>query len=166
MLDIEQALSQDRVLRALTGMNRKAFETLLSTFAEVYEQSRQAKPRKRAIGGGRKASLKTNKAKLFYILFYFKCYPTFDLAGFIVGFDRSQAHYWVHQLQPILEAALGKKMSLPPRKINSVEDFLARYPGVKRVIIDGTERRIQRPKDKEKQKFNRLMEFLFDGCLS
>ena len=40
-------------------------------------------------------------------------------------------------------------MSLPKRKINSVEDFLSRYPGVKRVMIDGTERRIQRPKDKQ-----------------
>ena len=154
MLNIEQALKQDRLLRALTGINRKAFEVLLSTFIEVYEQSRSKKPRQRAIGGGRKAHLKTNASKLFFILFYFKCYPTFDLAGFIFGIDRAQAHYWVHRLQPVLETALGKKMSLPPRKINNVEDFLTRYPGVKRVMIDGTERRIQRPKDKEKQKLN------------
>lgn len=154
MLNIEQALKQDRLLRALTGMNRKAFETLLSTFTEVYEQFKPNKRRKRAMGGGRKACLTTNSAKLFFILFYFKCYPTFDLAGFIVGFDRSQAHYWVHRLQPVLEASLGKKMSLPPRKINNVEDFLNIYPGVKRVMIDGTERRIQRPKDRQKQKLN------------
>ena len=72
MLNIEQALKQDRLLRALTGMNRKAFETLLSTFTEVYEQSKPKKRRKRAIGGGRKACLTTNSAKLFFILFYFK----------------------------------------------------------------------------------------------
>ena len=89
MLNIEQALKQDRLLRALTGMNRKAFEVLLSTFIEVYEQSRSKKPRQRAIGGGRKAHLKTNASKLFFILFYFKCYPTFDLAGFIFGIDRA-----------------------------------------------------------------------------
>ena len=154
MLNIEQALQQDRLLRALTGMNRKAFDSLLSTFTEVYEQTTQEKPRTRAFGGGRKARLKTSAAKLFFILLYFKCYPTFDLAGFMFGFDRSQAHYWVHRLQPVLEATLGKKMSLPQRKINSVEDFLARYHGVKRVMIDGTERRIQRPKDREKQKLN------------
>ena len=69
------------------------------------------------------------------------------MTGFIFGIDRSQAHHWVHRLQPILEAALGRKMSLPERKIDSVEDFLTRYPGVKRVMIDGTERPIQRPKD-------------------
>jgi hypothetical protein len=154
MLNTEQALKQDRLLRALTGMNRQAFESLLLTFTEAYEQSTEQKPRKRAMGGGRKALLKTNSAKLFFVLFYFKCYPTFDLLGFIFGFDRSQAHYWVHRLQPVLELALGKKMSLPERKLNSVEDFVSRYPGVKRVMIDGTERRIQRPKDKQKQKSN------------
>ena len=154
MLNLEQATKQDRLLRALTGMNRKAFDSLLSIFTQVYKQSRKQKPRKRAMGGGRKALLKTNSSKLFFILFYFKCYPTFDLAGFIFGFDRSQAHYWVHQLQPILETALERKMSLPERKINSIEDFLSRYPGVQRVMIDGTERRIQRPKDKQKQKLN------------
>lgn len=154
MLNTEQALKRERLLRALTGMNRKAFESLLLTFTQVYKQSREQKPRTRAMGGGRKALLKSNSSKLFFILFYFKCYPTFDLAGFIFGFDRSQAHYWVHQLQPILETALGTKMSLPKRKIQSVEDFLSRYPGVQRVMIDGTERRIQRPKDKQKQKLN------------
>jgi DDE superfamily endonuclease/Helix-turn-helix of DDE superfamily endonuclease len=157
MLNIEQVLKQDRLLRALTGMNRKAFETLLPTFSEVYEHTRQEldeKPRQRAVGGGRKARLETYAAKLFFILFYFKCYPTFDLAGFIFGIHRSVAHDWVHRLQRVLEAALGEKMVLPERKINSIEAFLARYPTVKRVMIDGTERRIARPFDSEKQKLN------------
>ncbi|WP_287300958.1 hypothetical protein [Okeania sp. SIO2F5] len=32
------------------------------------------KPRQRSVGGGRKARLRTSQDKLFYILFYFKCY--------------------------------------------------------------------------------------------
>jgi hypothetical protein len=48
--------------------------------------------RKRAIGGGSKARLQTIEAKLFYILFYFKCYPTFDLSGILFDLDRSQMH--------------------------------------------------------------------------
>ncbi|NJO93432.1 MAG: transposase [Hydrococcus sp. RM1_1_31] len=157
MLNIEQVLKQDRLLRALTGMNRKAIEALLPTFGEVYEHTRQElheQPRQRAVGGGRKARLETYAAKLFFILFYFKCYPTFDVAGFIFGIHRSVAHDWVHRLQPVLEATLEKKMVLPERQINSIEAFLERYPTVKRVMIDGTERQIQRPKDSEKQKLN------------
>lgn len=91
---------------------------------------------------------------MFYILFYYKCYPTFDLAGLLFDIDRAQAHYWMHRLQPILETALGEKRALPERKLTSVEEFVARFPSVERVIVDGTERPIQRPRDPEAQKLN------------
>ncbi|MBD2731972.1 transposase [Nostoc sp. FACHB-892] len=154
MLNIEGALKQDRLLRALTGLNRKAFDALLLTFSTVYLDIQQNKPRQRALGGGRKARLLTNQDKLFFILFYFKCYPTFDVAGLLFDMHRSQAHEWMHRLQPILEAALGQKMALPERHLDSIEAFLSRFPGVQRVMIDGTERPITRPQDREKQKQN------------
>ncbi len=156
MLNLERALKQDRLLRALTGLNRQAFDALLPNFEQAYEASRiAAKPeRQRAMGGGRKARLESPQAKLFYILFYFKCYPTFDLAGILFDLDRSQTHEWMHGLQPILEVALGEKMVLPARKLRSVEAFVEAFPGVERVMIDGTERPIQRPQAAEQQKLN------------
>lgn len=153
MLDVERALNQDRLLRALTGLNRQAFDALLETFSPVYEQTRQTQARQRAVGGGRKARLLTTQAKLFFILFYFKCYPTFDLAGLLFDIHRSQAHEWMHRLQPILEATLGQKMVLP-RKLDSLETFFQRFPEVQRVMIDGTERPIARPQDPEAQQAN------------
>lgn len=154
MLDIQRVLNQDRLLRALTGLNRKAFDELRRNFSPVYEQSRQIQPRQRAVGGGRKARLLGTPEKLFFILFYFKCYPTFDLAGIIFDLHRSQAHDWIHRLQPLLEKTLGQKMVLPERKLDSIEAFFERFPEVKRVMIDGTERPIQRPQDPEAQKAN------------
>lgn len=152
MLNIQRVLQQDRLLRSLTGLNRKAFDALLPGFEEAYENSQPNKPRQRAVGGGRKARLQTPGEKLFFILFYFKCYPTFDLAGILFEFDRSQAHEWVHRLQGVLENALGEKQVLPERKLRSVQEFLARFPSVERVMIDGTERPIARPTDPDKQK--------------
>lgn len=38
------------------------------------------------------------------------------------------------------------------RKLRSIDEFMARFPEVKEVIIDGTERPIQRPKQPERQK--------------
>jgi hypothetical protein len=154
MLNIERVLKRDRLLRALTGLNRKAFEELLATFGPLYDQTCQTQPRQRAVGGGRKARLLGNQEKLFFILFYFKCYPTFDLAGIIFDLHRSQAHEWMHRLQPILEKTLGQKMVLPERKLDSIDAFLERFPEAKRVMIDGTERPIQRPQDTEAQKLN------------
>jgi len=109
-------------------------------------------PRQRATGAGRKPNLTTVEAKLFFILFYFKVYPTFDLAGFLFDLDRSQANRWMHRLQPLLEEALGKKMALPKRKITSLEEFVEAFPDVERVILDGTERPIQRAKDRDQQR--------------
>lgn len=154
MLNIERALKQDRLLRALTGLNRKAFEALLATFSAVYEQTMLQQPRQRAMGGGRIARLRNPQDKLVYILFDLKCYPTFDLAGLLFDIDRAQAHYWMHRLQPILEAALGEKMVLPERKLNSIEEFVACLPEVERVMINGTERPIQRPQGDEQQTLN------------
>lgn len=154
MLNLDRILQNDRLLRAMTGLNRPAFEKLLPSFSEAYQQS-QVKPgveRKRAPGGGRKATLRTNRDKLFYILLYCKCYPTFDFMSVLFGFDRSCAWDWVHGLLPILEQALGHKQALPERQVQSMEEFLERFPDVKAVIFDGTERPVQRPKDPDKQK--------------
>ncbi len=156
MLSLERILKQDRLLRAMTGLNRKAFDALLPSFTQIYWQSLATTnaTRKRAPGGGRKATLQAMEAKLFYSLFYCKCYPTFDLASVLFNFDRSQAHEWTHRLLPVLETALGQKLALPERKLQSIDEFVERFPQVKRVMIDGTERPIQRPQDKQRQQEN------------
>ena len=156
MLNLQRVLRDERLLRGLTGLNRKAFEELKIAFEQellVEEAPRRSqKKRQRAKGGGRKPRLETVEEKLIYILFYFKCYPTFDLAGIIFDIDRSQANRWMHRLQKVLEKALGRKMALPKRKLKNMKDFVESFPEVKRVILDGTERPIQRSKDREKQK--------------
>lgn len=154
MLNIYRALENDRLLRSLTGLNRKAFDELCEVFSAVYQETLQSdpKPRKRARGGGRKARLQSMESKLFFILFYFKCYPTFDVLSFLFDLERGRANRWMHRLQAILETALGKKMALPERKLESIEQFLERFPEVKEVILDGTERPVQRPQDATQQK--------------
>lgn len=154
MLNLQRALENDRLLKALTGLNRQAFDELCEVFGSVYQETLQSdfKPRQRARGGGRKARLQSTESKLFFILFYFKCYPTFDVLSFLFDLERGRANRWMHRLQGILETALGKKMVLPERKLESMEQFLERFPEVKEVILDGTERPVQRPKDAEKQK--------------
>lgn len=71
--------------------------------------------------------------------------------SFFYGCNRANAFRRQRQLSEILEATLGKKLVLPKRQMRSVEDFLKAFPEAKEVFIDGTERPIQRPKDKEKR---------------
>jgi hypothetical protein len=155
MLDLERVKRDDRLLRALTGLNLKALTALQPSFAQAVAEApiprRSQLPRERSVGGGRKPRLVSVEDKLIYILFYFKCYPTFDLAGLLFDLNRSQANRWMHRLQPVLEAALGQQLALPKRKLSSLSEFVEAFPEVERVIIDATERPVQRAKDKDKQ---------------
>jgi hypothetical protein len=153
MLNIKKALESVRMMRALTGLDGLAFKKLLITFELVLqkESGKPTKSRKRAPGGGRHHTLDTAQSKLFYILFYMKCYPTFDLAGFFFDVDRSQTNRWVKELLPLLEQSLGRELVLPKRKITSLEDFLLFFPSVKDIFIDGTERPVQRPEKNKRQ---------------
>jgi predicted esterase YcpF (UPF0227 family) len=57
----------------------------------------------------------------------------------------------VDGLLPVLEQTLGDKQVLPERKLRNLEEFLDRFCEVKAVILDGTERPMQRPKDSAQQ---------------
>ena len=160
MIFIKRALMDDRALRATIGLSASEFNQLARSFGpEIekekwnrYEMGFEQGTRERKPGGGRKGNLENSKEKLFFILFYFKCYPTFDVLGLFFNLNRSNVCRNVHKLTPILEKVLGKKMALPKRRINSLEELFEIFPGAKEIFIDGTESPIQRPKDNEKQK--------------
>lgn len=159
MIDINKALKSNRLLKSLTGLNREKFEELVPYFETILNEEngkriKNDKNRQRKVGGGSKPTLDSVEAKLFYILFYVKVYPTFDVAGFIFDVNRSQTNRWMHQLLPILEKTLDRRVVLPKRKIESVEEFMQSFPNVKDLFIDGTERRVERSSDNKKQRLN------------
>lgn len=157
MISLARAMRDDRSMKAITGMSVKAFKLLLIDFQEAYnqiiEEENKGRKRIRKEGGGRRGKIKELEKKLFFVLIYFKCYPTFDLMGVLFDMDRGRCNKWIHKrLAKSLERALGQKLVLPKRKIRSLEEFLHTFPEVQRIMIDGTERPTQRPKDKDKQK--------------
>lgn len=145
MLQMSRVLKNDRLMKSLTGMSIREFILLSADFEKVLFEHLASKSRKRKVGGGRKGILKDAQSKLFYILLYLKAYPTYDLAGFIFGVDRSQCFHWTSNLMPLLETALGRHVVLPKRQIRSPEEFVSLFPEVKDLFIDATERRTQRP---------------------
>ena|SRR5271157_157441 len=153
-MNIRSALHTDRMCASLTGLRVKEFEALVHDFSWNYSEfENKRKPdRVRKVGGGRGSYIESSQEKLFYILWYMKTYPTFDLASFYIGFHRSKACKWVQILLPVLEQTLGRKLVLPQRKISSPEEFERLFPGVKDVFGDATERKIQRFKNKKRQK--------------
>ena len=107
MFKVDRAKKSDRVMKALTGMTNFEFENLVITFNLVlqkYQATRKQK-RQRAVVGGRKHTLTRTADRLFFILFYVKCYPTMVLADFFFEVDKSRVQRWVKELLPLLEAA-------------------------------------------------------------
>lgn len=158
-MSITRVLKRERLCLALTGLTPQEFTDLVPVFAKVLKQQqlkqyRQQTNRQRKPGGGRKSFLKTVEDKLFFILFYFKTYPTFDVLGCFWDRDRANTNRAYQYLTPILEKTLKKKLVLPKRQIKSADEFFEIFPEAKEVFIDGTERPIQRPKNKDQQKAN------------
>ena len=159
MMNIEKVLRNERLMHALTGMSAKEFRGLAPEFEKIWETGRIRRyrndlKRERKPGGGKKGFLRTSSEKLFFILLYYKCYPTYDVMSFLYACDRSAACRRQQHLSALLEKTLKRKLVLPKRRIRSVEEFLNAFPEAKEVFIDGTERPIQRPQDKDRQKAN------------
>ena len=133
-------------------MTSAEFTGLVPAFVDALHQPTPTTPRLRHAGGGRKQTLATGREKLFFILFYVKCYATFDVLAWLFDVDRAQPHRWVTAYLPVLEQALGRKAVLPERKIAPVDEFLQRVPLVKEGFVDGTERPIRRPTGHDTQR--------------
>ena len=152
MLQFTRITQNSRTLKAIIGMDRGEFDDLLVTFTRILEQHTLRQPRKRAIGGGFKGVLDGHGKKLFFVLFYLKVYPTFDVLGALFAKPRGRSCEHVHRLLPLLEEALGEKCVLPERRIRSMAEFRQRFPEVKDVMIDGVERSIQRHQSPKRQR--------------
>lgn len=150
MLELRRLLKDDRLIRAITGISGKEFRQLLPDFTKEFQRA-DKKSRKHPTKGV-KHTLENDEARLIFTLFYIKCYPTFDLAGVMYGVDRAQPCRWAATLTEVLEKAMKRKLVLPARKIKDLKELIELIPEIKEVLVDGTERPIQRPKNPKKQK--------------
>jgi len=150
-MDIKKILNEGRSSQATIGLTKREFLKLLPYFEKELTKKRRRK-NKNPKKAGRKPVLETSEIKLFFILFYLKTYPTFDVLAINFNMHRSNACRWVHFYVEILIAALKSSGSLPKRKFKNKNDFINSFPNLKLVITDGTERRRRRPKNGVKQK--------------
>lgn len=107
--------------------------------------------RKRKAGGGRKGSLAGIEQKLLFALVYQKSYPLQSVMGELFGMGQSQTNEWIHTLLPVLKQALDGLGYAPERDPQQFENKEQERKDASISIIDGTERRRQRPKKAEKQ---------------
>ena len=157
MLAYSTLRRERRKFLAFTGLTPTEFKALLPTFAEAYcrkytgHKTQAGRKRKRQAGGGRRGLLPTPEQKLLFILVYLKAYPLQVVMGELFGISQAAANQWVHRLLPVLQAALTTLGVRPERDGRKFARSERGHAEEADYIIDGTERRRQRPKSPEKQ---------------
>ena len=157
-MDMERVFSKPRLLRALTSLDADEFARLLAAFEQEIQTRRSqvnrfGQVRQRAPGAtGNAGVLSTPQARLFFVLLYFKCYPLQEVMGVLFGLSQPQVCLWVGRLTPLVNAALGRELVLPARRPADLEKLLSDVPELRLLILDGAERPIRRPKDKQSKK--------------
>ncbi len=157
MLEYTELKRNRRRFLALTGLTLKEFRALLPFFVQAYGRTYEGdktvagEQRQRQVGGGCPGTLTTLEQKLLFILVYQKTYPLQVVMGELFEMSQSSANHWMHRLLPILRDALTDMGVMPEREGEQFAWAERKQKEVPSYIIDGTERRRQRPKKPEKQ---------------
>jgi hypothetical protein len=150
--------NKPKELLAATGLKQEEIEALLVRFSEAYtqryrtEQTVEGESRQRRVGGGRKGKLTSLADKLMFILIYEKTYPLQTMLGLQFGLSQGRVNIWIHRLMPVLQQALADMGMKPERDAQAVQTSELASEGGADFVIDGTERRRQRPQDEAAQR--------------
>jgi hypothetical protein len=157
MITYSSLQTDRRQFLTLTGLTLREFQLLLPAFRQSYEclypstyQTLAGRARQRAVGAGRRGALTGPEQKLLFLLVYLKTYPLQAVMAELFDLSQPGVNYWLHRLLPVLHDALGELGVLPERDPGHLARGRPRA-AAPRLIIDGTERRRQRPKSPEKQ---------------
>ncbi len=107
--------------------------------------------RQRGVSKRNDSVFKNPEDALFFLLFYLKTYPIEEVMASTFLMNQPQVNLWKRLLQNILETTL-EKMDVLPSRNNKKLNKLLKEMNLKEVIIDATERQIQRPLDNDVQK--------------
>lgn len=160
MLEYRTLQRDRRKFLALTGLTLKEFKALLPSFSQAYRRTYVShktlagKKRRRQVGGGRRGMLETAEQKLLFILLYLKAYPLQVVMGELFGISQAAANQWIHRLLPVLREALTDIGVMPERDGRQFAHSERGRAEAADYVIDGTERRRQRPKSPEKQRLH------------
>ncbi len=143
-----------KALLAHTGLKPAEFETLCHVFDDCWKQyskynTLEGKPRVRQNRSRKNEILPTSEDKLLFVLYYLKTNPLQEVLASAFGMYQPHASAWLKRLLPRLEEALAETDSLPERHS---ERLYRAVLDQDTVLIDGTERPIQRSVDNATQR--------------
>lgn len=142
MSSIYHNLKSDKQYKASTGLNISEFEKLFFEFNKLYIP-KTGNP----YLTDKLPVLTDKKEALFFILHYYKSYPTLQNMGLYFGFSEFTVSHYLDLLKPILKATLRKHVNIATVLFDSQENFNKTFSNVEEIFIDVTEIPIERPQN-------------------
>ena len=141
-------------LLSLTGFTQTEFDAFIPTFKyhwDVYYScfTLKGKPRERMSYNRKTSQIPIISDKLLFILSYLKNNPLQEYHGATYGMTQPQCNEWVHLLCEILRKTLKTLGELPDRNHLRMQYLMEQCQDV---LLDGTERPIDRPESEDRQK--------------
>ena len=151
MLTYTTLQDRPREFLAATGLTHDEFTCLLPACAAAYavcyppDKTWQGKGRQRQRGGGATGGLPHLEDNLLCMLVFQKTHPLQTLHGLPCELSQPQTHDGMHRLRPVLQRAFAALGMAPERDASRVATHPLPLEGAPDSVIDGTERRRQRP---------------------
>jgi hypothetical protein len=141
-------------LLSMTGFTVEEFDSFLPYFKTHWEEyndrfTLEGEPRQRISYNRKNSLLPLASDKLMFILSYLKNNPLQDYHAAMFDLTQPQCNVWIHRLSDILLKTLKTLGELPDRNSQHLAHLLEKY---RDVLLDGTDRPIQRPQDSDRQK--------------
>jgi hypothetical protein len=149
---ILQNPKSNREWRATVGIDYQRFNKLLVLFENAYVSHFGKDISTRLADCPGEVKFKSYRDLLFFTLFSLKSGLGYDVLGYLLEMDASNAKRNQALGLQLLAKALDSVGCMPKREFASVEEFKAHFKEHEKLILDGTEQRFNRPKDKEMQK--------------
>jgi Helix-turn-helix of DDE superfamily endonuclease len=154
MLSYEAVKRNRQQFLSLTGMEVEVFDELHQAYQKQWDkyikeytvagEKRTRAHRKRSDG-----VLEQTQDQLLFVLHYLKSNSIQEHHAATYSMRQSQCNMWLHLLLRLLHQTLKALKQLPERDASKLTKTLK---GLREVFIDGTERDIDRPQDREEQR--------------
>ncbi len=135
----------DRQYKAATGLSQAQFEQLYPLFAPFYEPKVPPPYAKSA------PVLTDKREALFFILHYYKAYPTLHNMSLYFGFSDFAVSEYIERLKPCLKAALQAQGIKKCGFFSTQAQFDDLFAGIEDLVIDVTEVPIERAANQQVQ---------------
>lgn len=157
MITYDKLSRRPKSAPSLIGMTLSAFEALYAEFEPIHQQRREnaeltrrtKAPRQRDAGAGRQYR-HTLRDRLLMTLFWLRVYTTYEVLGFFYDLDKTNIEDNLKDILATLELMTTFTFDRPDpaerAKLRTPQAVMEAFPDV-RLIIDGKEQRVERPKN-------------------